>query len=246
MTRWLRDPLLALWRSLPRTFRLRLLADLVRAESAGDPADALRALFEVEDALQLAVGGAAMRFGGGEHPRHRLTDLHAFFASRVRDGERVLDVGCGLGTLAHALVAAREVTVLAVDEDPRSIELARSRHPHPRLEFRLGDARRDLPEGQFDVALLSHFLEHLEHRRAFLHGLRARQQPGRLLLRLPLFDRDWTVPLRRELGVRWKSDDGHFAELTEGEWIAELAEAALTVTHREVRWGELWCEARFG
>lgn len=215
----------------------------VRAEAEDEPPAALRNLFALEDRLALAIGGAAMRYGNGLHPKHRLTDLHCFLLARIADGERVADLGCGLGAIAHAIAAGRDVTVVAVDEDPRSIELARVRHAHPRLEFHCADARRELPAGPFDTVVLSHVLEHLEHRRPFLQALPARLGARKLLVLLPLYDRSWTVPLREELGVRWKSDDGHFAEKTADGWAAELEDAGLEVRHREVRWGELWCEA---
>jgi SAM-dependent methyltransferase len=233
------------WRALPPRVRRRLLSGAVRCEAEDDPADALRSLFALEDRLSLAIGAAAMRYGDGLHPKHRLTDLHAFLVDRIADGERVLDVGCGLGAIAHAIASARDARVVAIDEDPRSIEIARARHAHPRLEFRCADARRELPDPPFDTVVMSHVLEHLEHRRAFLQMLPARLGARRLLVLLPLFDRSWTVPLRRELGVRWKSDDGHFAEETRDGWLRELEQAGLTVRHAEVRWGELWCEAEW-
>lgn len=231
------------WRALPLHVRRRLLAGAVQCEAEEEPADALRSLFALEDSLALAIGAAAMRYGDGLHPKHRLTDFHGFLIDRIADGERVLDVGCGLGAVAHAIASARAARVVAIDEDPRSIELARERHAHPRLEFRCADARRELPEAPFDTVVMSHVLEHLEHRRAFLQGLPARLGARRLLVLLPLYDRSWTVPLRQELGVRWKSDDGHFAEHSREGWLRELDEAGLAVRHVEVRWGELWCDA---
>ena len=232
------------WLWLPARLRIALLGEAFRAEREGEPAPALRRLFDLEDRLAMDVAVAAMRYGGGLHPRHRLTGDADFFASRVHPGERVVDLGCGLGSIAHA-VAAAGAHVLALDEDALTLDLARSRFAHPRLEFRRADARRDPLEGPCDVVILSHVLEHLEHRRAFLHRLRAHLAPTRALIALPLFERAWTVPLRRELAVRWMSDDTHRAERTREEWLRELEDAGLQVVHHEVAWGELRCEARF-
>jgi 2-polyprenyl-3-methyl-5-hydroxy-6-metoxy-1,4-benzoquinol methylase len=232
-----------IWRHLPRRLRTWLVGEVVRAESEGDPAESLRALFAAQDALELGVSRTAMRHGGGLHPRHRLTEFHRYVVERVRDGERVLDVGCGLGAVAHSIAEARDARVVGIDEDPRAVQLAQQRFTHPRLEFRVADARRELPEGQWEVVVLSHVLEHLEHRRDLLHRLCAQVSPQRLVILLPLADRAWTVPLRRELGVRWMSDDTHQTELTREGWLAELTSAGLAVVHDEVRWGELWCEA---
>lgn len=243
--RRLRDLAGLAWRVVPPGIRHRLLAELVRAEDSGDPAGALKRLFAIEDRLEMAINTAAVRLDGGLHPKHRLTDYHRFFVERVDDGERVVDVGCGIGAVAYSIVTRREVLVIGIDEDPLSIELARKRFVHPRLEFRCGDARRELPPPPFDAVVLSNVLEHIEHRRAFLASLRVKLEPKRLLVRLPLFERAWTVPMRKELGVRWMSDDTHFDELSPEGWVKDLEEAGLTVGHREVRWGEIWCEARW-
>ena len=242
---WVRSLLGAAWRLVPARLRERLFAEALRAEGDAEPAAGLRMLFAVQDRLDLAVGGAAMRYERGIHPKHRLTDYHRFFVDRIADGERVVDVGCGMGAVADTIARSRAVDVIGIDDDPRSIELARARYQHPRLTFRCGDARRELPEGGCDVVVLSNVLEHLEHRRAFLHALKARLEPKKVLIRLPLFERSWTVPMRRELGIRWMSDDTHFAEKTQEGWVEELEEAGLSVGHREIRWGELWCEARW-
>lgn len=57
------------------------------------------------------------------------------------DAEHVLDVGCGTGHLAVAVLErSPSSTVHGIDLAPVYIDYARSRCPHPRLEFRVGDA----------------------------------------------------------------------------------------------------------
>ena len=63
-----------------------------------------------------------------------------------------------------------------------------------------------------------------------------------LLIRVPLFERDWRIPLRRELGVEYRLDPTHETEYTLESFAAEMHEAGLRVTHQEVRWGEVWAE----
>lgn len=234
----------AAWRALPAALRERMVAEALHAEAAQEPAAALKSLFAAQDRLDMAIGAAALRYENGLHPKHRLTDYHRFFVDRIADHERVVDVGCGIGAVADTIARSRAVDVVGIDDDPRVIELARQRYQHPRLTFKCGDARRELPAGSFDVVVLSNVLEHLEHRRAFLQTLVARIAPKRVLIRLPLFERAWTVPMRKELNVRWMSDDTHFDEKTQEGWVREIEEAGLTVVHREIRWGEIWCDAR--
>jgi 2-polyprenyl-3-methyl-5-hydroxy-6-metoxy-1,4-benzoquinol methylase len=65
------------------------------------PADGLRFLFNLDAALYPVQGDLAVAYGGGVHTKHRLTHYHNFFVSRIRAGERVLDIGCGIGAVAH-------------------------------------------------------------------------------------------------------------------------------------------------
>jgi SAM-dependent methyltransferase len=82
-------------------------------------------------------------------------------AAGVGPGVRVLDVGCGLGTLSAA-AAARGAIVTGADLAEGMLAEARRRHPH--IEFVLADAEA-LPfaDAAFDVALGAFIVNHLPH-----------------------------------------------------------------------------------
>jgi glycosyltransferase involved in cell wall biosynthesis len=86
-------------------------------------------------------------------------------------------------------------------------------------------------------------LEHLPERPKFLRSLQKRLKPERYLLRVPLFERDWRVPLKKELGVEWRLDPTHETEYSYESFVYELGRAGLFITYHETRWGEIWCEA---
>jgi ubiquinone/menaquinone biosynthesis C-methylase UbiE len=72
----------------------------------------------------------------------------------LSDGDRVLDVGCGTGSLTFALSEiARTEAITGIDLIPGFVEFAHSRNTDPRIIFQQGDAR-DLPfaENSFDRA----------------------------------------------------------------------------------------------
>ena len=69
--------------------------------------------------------------------------------------DRVLDLGCGTGSLAAAVLASGPATeVVGVDPSPDFVNAARARVADPRARFETGDAQR-LPfgDGAFDGVL---------------------------------------------------------------------------------------------
>ena len=73
----------------------------------------------------------------------------------VADGEKILDVGCGAGSLTFALASAADLgEITAIDSSPVFVEEAIRRNTDPRIIVRQADARA-LPfdGGAFDRAL---------------------------------------------------------------------------------------------
>lgn len=84
----------------------------------------------------------------------RIAPLFIGFAG-VRDGQRILDVGCGTGSLSRALLASgRTIDVVGVDPTASYLSFAREAIPAARVQFQLGAAEA-LPfaNGTFDVVL---------------------------------------------------------------------------------------------
>ena len=232
-------------RRLPPAARAEMLADLVgRAIRGSSPRDSLLMLFELENRLYKLEGRASVEYGGGLHTKHRHTDYHGFFTRNIKAGERVLDIGCGNGFLSYDMASQVEgVRVVGIELSEANVRFAREHYRHPGLEFTQGDALKLLPHESFDVVTLSNVLEHIEHRVEFLQRVRQQIKPKRLILRVPVFERDWRVPLKKELGVDYRLDATHCIEYTQEEFFAELGQAGLRTTHVEFRWGEIWSVA---
>jgi SAM-dependent methyltransferase len=225
-----------LWRPL---FRLWLGA----VRSQHDHGKAMRQLLEVYGDAYAGVDLGAIDYDGGVHAKHRLTGYHDFFVERIRQGERVLDVGCGKGELAHDIAERAGAVVVAVDASPWMLQFARERFAHPRISFVQADALEFVPEEPVQVAVLSNVLEHIEQRVELLRALRERAGAGRLLIRVPVLDRDWTVPLRREVGLPHFSDPEHKVEYDPQLLREELAAAGWEMGEPVFVWGEIWVEA---
>ncbi len=230
-----------LLRIVPAGLLARAIGLVAAARARGLPPDmGLRFLFAIQARLDNALAHEAVRYGDGVHPKHRHMRYHDFFIARVSAGERVLDVGCGNGYLAQRMAADGGATVVGVDIVPANIEKARRLHAHPAVTFETGDILRAIPGGGFDVVAMSNVLEHLPDRSALLRRLAIETNARRLLIRVPNFERDWTVPLKKELGIEWRSDSTHETEHTQVEFEAEAAAAGMHVREIQLRWGEIW------
>jgi SAM-dependent methyltransferase len=207
---------------------------------------ALRQLLTVYEDAYVAMDRGAVDYGEGEHPKHRLTGYHDFFVDRVSAGDRVLDVGCGIGTVAHDVAERAGGVVVGIDSSPWALQTARSRFSHPRVTYVQADALTFEPETPFDVVILSNVLEHLQPRVPLLRALRERAGARRLLVRVPALDRDWTVPLRRELGLSYFNDPDHEIEYLPALLREELADAGWEMGEPTLAWGEIWVEATAG
>jgi SAM-dependent methyltransferase len=224
------------WRPL-----FRLWLGTVRAQP--DKSKAMRELLQVYGDAYVGVDLGAIDYDDGVHAKHRLTRYHDFFVERIHPGERVLDVGSGKGELARDIAERAGATVVAVDASPWMLEFARERSAHARVTYVQADAVDYVPDEPVQVAVLSNVLEHIEQRVELLRALRERAGAERLLIRVPVLDRDWTVPLRREVDLPHFSDPEHKVEYDPQLLRKELAAAGWEMGEPQLVWGEIWVEA---
>jgi Methylase involved in ubiquinone/menaquinone biosynthesis len=206
------------------------------------PERALVFLFNLDQIIYQLESKKATQFERGIHPKHRLMNYHDFFVKRLFASDRVIDIGCGNGALTYDIARLAGSEVLGIDINQKSITYAKQHYEHPKTKFMHGDALCDLPDNNFDVVVLSNVLEHIANRPEFLQRICQVIKPSRFLIRVPLFEREWRVPLRKELDVEWRLDPTHKTEYTIESFEEEMREAGLLIQHLEVRWGEIWSE----
>jgi SAM-dependent methyltransferase len=115
---------------------------------------------------------------------------------------RVADIGCGEGSVIAALAGSLgAVGFSGFEVAPAAVEAARRRKYDSPVEFNVFDGRKIPSEDKaYDVAILSHVLEHLADPRSLLHE--AARVASRVVIEVPL---ELHLRTRR---FRW-DDTGH-------------------------------------
>jgi SAM-dependent methyltransferase len=190
----------------------------------------------------------------------------AYLLPYLADGQRLLDVGCGPGTLTVALARRLAPTgsVVGVDVSPAVLQEATAHATAQgagNVTFRTGDFRAlDLPEGSFDVVHAHQVLQHLRDPVGALAAMGRLARPGGIVAAR---DGDysafvWTPAdprLDRWLEIYMAVSDRNGTRGDAGRWLLRWAvDAGLTdVTYTtstwtfatpgdRAWWGDLWAE----
>ncbi|MDD4994883.1 MAG: class I SAM-dependent methyltransferase [Patescibacteria group bacterium] len=201
----------------------------------------LRRLFYLHDwALHKIVTVASLR-EGGIHPKHRLTEYHDFFLNNIEPSHTVLDIGCGNGILTRE-IAKKAKRVVGIDMNKTSIEYAKSHCALPNVEYIVADATQYSFNEKFDRVVVSNVLEHIDDRTSLLKQIKNICDIA--LIRVPMINRDWLVPYKKELGLEYRLDRNHFIEYTFNDFSEELNSAGMSISDYKINWGEIWAVVR--
>ncbi len=146
----------------------------------------------------------------------------AYLLPYLRPGHRVLDVGCGPGTITAGLAkAVAPGEMHGVDMEASQVEVARTvarANALDNAEFHVGDAA-ELPfeDGYFDVVHCHNVLMHIPDTAAALAEAKRVLKPGGVLgCREMIVDSSFTYPDFGVIGKAWDmfqdlvaADDGH-------------------------------------
>lgn len=204
--------------------------------------DKLGYLLELDNSLRNMLAVAGTEYGNGSHVKHDLMQYHNFFVSNIEKGEVVLDVGCGGGELALSLCKFSNAgRVIGIEISKNNVERANKTLFGCGVDVLHGDATLfDFTMMPVNTLILSNVLEHIEDRVSFLSRLVEQTKAEKLLIRVPLFERDWTVPMKQKLGIEWRLDTTHYTEYHLTEFKEEIARAGLFLDEMEIRWCEIW------
>lgn len=197
----------------------------------------IKFFLSIDNFLYKLISVLSIKAEGGIHPKHRLMNYHKFFVDNINPGDAVLDIGCGNGALSFD-IAKKAKKVTGIDLSKENIKFAKENFYKENIEYIHGDAIKNLPAERFDAVILSNILEHIKNRTDFLSKIK--ELAPKILIRVPMINRDWTTLYKKELGLGWKLDKTHFIEYTLKSFQEELGKAGLKIQSYSIQFGEIW------
>jgi len=227
---------------------LRIISKLISLQIrvltiARSSKNSLYLLLDLEMRLYSLTGHESCRYGGGEHTKIKHIKYHKFFCNNIVPDEEVFDVGFGKGSLPYKM-ALKGAIVTGIELSKENYLLAKKKYSHPNISFIHGNVLKDLPNKSVNTITLSNVLEHIKDRINLIKTIQEKLNPRKWLIRVPMYERDWRVPLMDELGVDYRLDKTHFIEFTLDEFINEIKLSGLYIDKIDCRWGEILCIAK--
>jgi 2-polyprenyl-3-methyl-5-hydroxy-6-metoxy-1,4-benzoquinol methylase len=146
--------------------------------------------------------------------------------------ERVLDAGCGSGTISHFL-SLHAGEVVGIDSNPSAINYARSAFRSSNLEFRLGQFEDLMGDKPFDRIYCIEVIEHLyEQQVADVLSLfnNLTNPGGQLFLTTPNYRSAWPM-------IEWALDRlGLAAKMDEVQHVTHFTKRKLTALCERAGW----------
>jgi ubiquinone/menaquinone biosynthesis C-methylase UbiE len=203
-------------------------------------------MYEVAEAYEAMMGRWS----------RQLAPLFIDFAG-VQDGESVLDVGCGTGSLAATLARVTKASkIVGLDPSSGFIEYARAQNDDLRVAFEVGDAQElPFPDASFDRCLALLAVDYIpDARKAAREMRRVTKTTG--IVATAMWDRSrdnelencfWDAALaidpnaKRSAGRQGSYGSAEaLSELWGGSGLTQVEVAGLTVPCRVSCFDELW------
>ena len=201
----------------------------------------LKFFLKLEGYSYRKIDSLSILVNGGVHPKHEIMKYHDFFVENIKSGSSVLDIGCGIGAVAFD-VAKKAKKVVAVDLDKKNLDIASKKFSVKNIEYVYADATTYNFKEKFDYIILSNVLEHIDKRVEFLKKIK--KLAPIILIRVPMINRDWLTLYRKEMGLPYLSDNGHFTEYTLETFQEEMKQADLKIKKYSIQFGEIWAVVR--
>lgn len=156
-----------------------------------------------------------LRYSGGDFDPD---EAAAILLSYMPSNARILDVGCGTGTITLIANAGRENEVVGLEPDPIRAAAARDRGLN--VETGLFDGETVAALGTFDVVMFADVLEHLADPSKALALASSILRPGGLVLASVPNVAHWTVRRQLLLG-KFDYQDSGIMDATHLRWFTQ-------------------------
>ncbi len=180
----------------------------------------------------------------GIHPKHRIMKYKEWFLDNLHKDWVVLDIGCNTGMMPE--VFSKKVSfVYGIEIDCNMIERALKERSYDNIEYICADATTYNYDNlqSVDCITLSNVLEHIENRIEFLNEIVNNikwNATKRILIRVPMIDREWIAVYKKELDLEYRLDNTHFVEYTFAQFKQELQQANISIMEFEIKFGEIY------
>jgi len=135
-------------------------------------------------------------------------------------------------------IATKAKKIVGIDLNEKNISFAKENYSKKNIKYICGDALKDVPNEKFDVIIMSNVLEHIENRVEFLEQMR--EQTAKFLIRVPMINRDWITLYKKEMGMDYRLDKGHYVEYTPESFEEDMKKAKLKIVDCSIQFGEIW------
>lgn len=152
-------------------------------------------------------------------------EVTGIVAGLIAKGERVLDVGCGTGSVTKILADTCETEVIGIEPDPARAARAISRG----LKVHVGRLSPEMVEtiGSFDIVLFADVLEHLANPQAMLLAARDVLRPrGSIIVSIPNVAH-WSVRAELMMRGRFQYQPAGIMDATHLRWFSRESAKAL-------------------
>lgn len=183
---------------------------------------------------------------GRVNPKHEILAYPEWFVSQLQADWTIMDIGCNNGHMVEFMAAFCRF-VYGIEIAEVLVREAEAKRTMTNVKYFCADAIRFdyTTVSQIDCISLSNVLEHIDDRVDFLRRLVERvpwrdKMNIRILIRVPLLERDWLPVFAKRLGLDYRLDSTHQTEYRVEEFQKELEESGLRVEEHYVRYGELY------
>jgi SAM-dependent methyltransferase len=160
----------------------------------------------------------------GIHPKEYFGRRYEFFSMYVGKNDVVIDIACGAGTILYKL-KDKIKKGYGVDYSEKQIDLCKKLHSAGNLSYHKVDVlnmdyKHAKGEVRYNVAILSHILEHVEDVPSLLNKVDAEK----ILICVPSEDH-WYRLMMKGLSLDIRTDRSHFREYNIDMLLEELDKA---------------------